>query len=55
VATEEMASYSDYDYVVVNDEFDACLDRLRGIVLAERSKCGVMREEAERVLRSFQK
>ena len=27
-----------YDYVVVNDEVDGCVDRLRAIVLAERSR-----------------
>jgi guanylate kinase len=53
VASEEVAAYVDYDYVVVNDEFEACLDRLRGIVLAERSRAEVMRDHAERVLRSF--
>lgn len=53
VASGEVASYVDYDYVVVNDEFDACLDRLRGIVLAERSRAAVMRPEAEAILRSF--
>jgi guanylate kinase len=53
VAREEVASLVDYDYVVLNDEFDACLDRLRGIVLAERSRAGAMREQTERVLETF--
>ena len=29
---------SEYDYVVINDEFEACVERLKAIVLAERSK-----------------
>jgi guanylate kinase len=53
VASEEVASYVDYDYVVVNDEFDACLDRLRGIVLAERSRAAAMRNEAGQILKTF--
>lgn len=53
VASDEVASYVDYDYVVINDEFEACLDRLRAIVLAERSKADVMSRDAEAVLRTF--
>jgi guanylate kinase len=53
VAAEEVASYVDYDYVVINDDFAACLDRLRGIVLAERSKIGVVKPAAEGILKTF--
>ena len=37
-AEAEVAAVSEYDYVVVNDELDACVDRLRAIVLAERAR-----------------
>ena len=37
-AREEVAAVAEYDYVVVNDELDACVDRLRAIVLAERAR-----------------
>jgi guanylate kinase len=37
-AREEIAAVSEYDYVVVNDELDACVDRLKAIVMAERSR-----------------
>jgi guanylate kinase len=53
VAREEVASYVDYEYVVVNDQFDACVDRLRAIVLAERSRASAMGGEAERILGTF--
>jgi guanylate kinase len=55
VAAREVASYVDYDYVVVNDEYEACLDRLRGIVLAERARRGAMSTRAEAVLESFRR
>jgi guanylate kinase len=53
VASQEVLSHVEYDYLVINDEFAACLDRLRGIVLAERSRASVMRSEADSILRSF--
>ena len=31
-------AFTEYDYVVVNDELEACVDRLRAIVLAERAR-----------------
>ncbi len=36
VARQEVAALTEYDYVVVNDEVDACVARLRTIVLRER-------------------
>jgi guanylate kinase len=53
VARQEVAGYCDYDYVVVNDEFDACVARLHGIVLAERARCEVMRRHAEQIIHTF--
>jgi len=41
-ARQEIAAVDEYDYVVVNDELDACVDRLRAIVLAERSRLAAM-------------
>jgi guanylate kinase len=37
-AREEVPAFTEYDYVVVNDRLDACVDRLRAIVLAERGR-----------------
>jgi guanylate kinase len=53
VAREEVASFSEYDYVVVNDELTAAVDRLRGIVIAERVRLDRMRVEAEKINRTF--
>ena len=53
VARDEVASFTEYDYVVVNDEVTAAVDRLRGIVIAERSRLGRMRPEADIIVRTF--
>jgi len=39
--------------VIVNDELDPCVDRLRAIVLAERARLRSVRHEAERIVESF--
>ena len=52
-AREEVAVYGEYDYVVVNDELDRCVDRLRAIVVAERARLRSMRGSIEAVLKTF--
>jgi guanylate kinase len=47
VARQEVASFVEYDFVVVNDDVTGALERLRSIVLAERARLGPMRHEAE--------
>jgi guanylate kinase len=41
-AREEVAAVDEYDYVVVNDALDGCVERLKAIVLAERSRRSAM-------------
>jgi len=53
VARDEVAAFSEYDYLVVNDELDAAVERLQGIVIAERSRLQRMRREAETIIRTF--
>jgi guanylate kinase len=53
VARDEVASFTEYDFVVVNDELTAAVDRLRSIVIAERARLGRMRTEAEFIVRTF--
>ena len=55
VAREEVAACSEYDYVVVNDEFDACVDRLRSIVFAERARLRAARATTDKILETFKK
>lgn len=52
-ARREVEMIDDYDYVVVNDEFDACVDRLRHVVLAERSRAAAMRERTRGIVETF--
>jgi guanylate kinase len=52
-ARNEVAAFAEYDYVIVNDELEACVDRLRAIVLAERTRLRAVREEIGRIIESF--
>ena len=53
VACDEVASFGEYDFIVVNDELTAAVDRLRSIVVGERSRLDRMRDIAERIVRTF--
>ncbi len=52
-ARDEVAAFAEYDYVVVNDELDGCVDRMRAIVLAERARLRSARASAERIVATF--
>src|SRR5919108_708878 len=53
-ARAEASSFVDYDYVVVNDELEPTVTRLREIIEAERSRMHRMKPVAEQILRTFQ-
>jgi guanylate kinase len=52
-ARAEASSYTDYDYVVVNDRLEATVVRLQEIIAAERSRTHRMRGVAEEIIKSF--
>ena len=52
-ARNEVAGFVEYDYVIVNDELEACVDRLRAIVLAERTRLRTMKPVVEKIVESF--
>lgn len=52
-ARTEVAAYEDYDYLVVNDDLDACVTAMRSIILAERVRRMRMRHTAEAILKTF--
>jgi guanylate kinase len=53
VARQEVAAFAEYDFLVVNDELGAAVDRLRSIVLAERARLKRMRAAAESIVERF--
>jgi guanylate kinase len=53
VARAEVASYREYDFIVINDELTAAVDRLRGIILSERARRARMTPTAEEIVRTF--
>lgn len=50
-ASREIQYYGLFDYVIVNDDLEEAKERLRGIVLAERSRRRRTAERAEALLR----
>jgi guanylate kinase len=55
VACREVGEFAAYEYVVVNDELDSAVERLRAIVLAERARVKTMRTTAENIIATFHK
>ena len=53
VAREEVAAFAEYDFVVINDELTAAVDRLRSIVLAERARLRRMHGRAQDIVTAF--
>ena len=53
VARDEVSAFEEYDYVVINDQLESCVERIRSIVMAERAKLQCVRPEALKILRSF--
>ncbi|HEY2905597.1 MAG TPA: guanylate kinase [Vicinamibacterales bacterium] len=53
VAKQEVASFAEYDFIVVNDHIDAAVERLQEVVLAERSRSNRMSGTAESIVRTF--
>ena len=53
VACREVGDFAQYEYVVVNDQVETAVDRLRAIVLAERARVRLMRGFAEEIIETF--
>jgi guanylate kinase len=54
-AVEELGYYGVYDYAIVNDDLDACVESLKSVVRAARCRTSRMQEKARTVLMTFQK
>lgn len=53
VARREVERMADYDYVVVNDDLETCVEQLRCIVIAERASWRVAGPIGERIAQAF--
>jgi guanylate kinase len=53
VAQSEIGEYAQYEYVVVNNDLDGAVNRMRAIVLAERARVKSMRAEAASIIETF--
>ena len=52
-AREEVSAFTEYDYVVVNDEVEGCVARMKAIVVAERARLSRARGIAAGVIETF--
>ena len=52
-ARREVAACAQYDYLVVNDDVERCVARLRSIVLAERSRTAVVDDAVTEIVAAF--
>jgi guanylate kinase len=52
-AREEITAYPEYDHVVVNDDIESCVDQVRAIVIAARSRRDRVQAEAEAIASTF--
>lgn len=55
VACREVSDVASYDYVVINDDLEPCVERLKAIVVAERARVRAMRDVADEIIRTFRK
>jgi len=49
-ATSDMAHYVEFDYLIINDDFDEAAQQLRSIVLAQRQRIEVLAQREQQTL-----
>jgi guanylate kinase len=54
-AGREIDAFEQYDYAIVNDDLDACVEELKSIVRAARCRVAVVRDRARAIERTFEK
>ncbi len=52
-AQREVDRYTDYDYLIINDDVDRSAELLRSIVLAERARPSLMEDQIRPIVDSF--
>jgi guanylate kinase len=54
-AGREIDAFEQYDYAIVNDDLDACVEELKSIVRAARCRVAVVSERARAIERTFKR
>jgi len=54
-AREELGYYGVYDYAIVNDDLETCVEALKCVIRAARNRVSRMEEKARTVLMTFEK
>ncbi len=49
-ATNDMSHYVEFDYLIINDDFDEAVQQLRCIVVAQRQRIGVLSQREQATL-----
>jgi len=52
-AAREIGAFENYDYALVNDDFEACVEGLKCIIRAARSRVSAVAERARAICRTF--
>ena len=52
-AAEEASLYAEYDYVLVNDDLDRCVESMKSVIRSARCRSSRMDGEARRILSTF--
>lgn len=52
-AVAEMSHYQEFDYLVINDDFDVALEMLRAIILARRQRIELQSQRQEQLLQDL--
>ncbi|MEH6450041.1 MAG: guanylate kinase [Oleispira sp.] len=52
-AVSEMSHYGEFDYIIINDDFDLALQELRSIVLARRQRTAVQSQIQQELLQNL--
>jgi guanylate kinase len=53
-AGREISAFWHYDYAIVNDELDACVQELESIIRAARCRVPAVAEQARAIVNSFE-
>jgi guanylate kinase len=53
VARKDIRFYPDFDYIIINDEFEKAVNELEAIILSTRCRLDIKKKEIVPILRSF--